>query len=158
MFSYRVSFFGHRTLYAITVLEEKLEDLAFELIRNHEFVEFYVGRNGDFDISVASAIKRAQRRTGKERSALILTLPYVVKDIEYYEEFYDEIIIPTEGKHHFKSAIAKRNEWMIDNSDLVVTFVQENSGGAHKAMKYAQSRGVDLVNIGESMPTIIFKY
>ena len=155
MFSYRVSFFGHRTLYSLHGLDDKIENIAVELIRKYEFVEFYVGRNGDFDIIAASAIKRAQRRMGKERSALILTLPYVVKDIEYYEKFYDEIIIPTEGKQHFKTAITKRNEWMIDNSDLVIACVQNESGGAYNAIKYAQSRKVKVLNIGEDRITMI---
>ena len=157
MFPYRVSFFGHRTLYSIRDLEKKLEDIVDTLIRNHQFVEFYVGRNGDFDISVASVIKRVQHRVGEETCALILTLPYVVKDIEYYEKYYGEVIVPVEGKQHFKAAITKRNEWMIENSDLVITYVQENSGGAYKAMKYAQSKGVKVLNIGNDRLTMILK-
>ena len=157
MFPYKVSFFGHRTLYSIRELENKVEDIALTLVRNHKFVEFYVGRNGDFDILVASAIKRVQHRMGEETCALILTLPYVVKDIQYYEKFYGEVIVPVEGKQHFKAAITKRNEWMVDNSDLVITCVQNESGGAYKAMKYAQSKGVKVLNIGNDRLTMILK-
>ncbi|MBE6531064.1 MAG: hypothetical protein E7679_03090 [Ruminococcaceae bacterium] len=157
MFPYRVSFFGHRTLYSIRDLEDKVEDITLTLVRNRQFVEFYVGRNGDFDIVVASAIKRVQHRVGKEICPIILTLPYVVKDIEYYQKFYDDVIVPVEGKHHFKAAIAKRNEWMIDNSDLVITYVQNESGGAYKAMKYAQSKGVKVLNIENDRLNMILK-
>ena len=58
---FRVTFAGHRKIYGRCDLEDRIQKIAEKIIRNNDFVEFYVGRNGDFDISVASAIKRAQR-------------------------------------------------------------------------------------------------
>ena len=104
---YRVTFFGHRTLTSIAEVEKAVEELATELLRQREFVEFYVGRNGDYDVAVASAVKRAQKAVDRQNGALILALPYPVKDLEYYESYYDEIVFPLEEKTHFKAAITK---------------------------------------------------
>ena len=68
-------------------------------------MEFYIGRHGTFDEYAASVIKRAQKAVRDDNSVMILTLPYTVKNIEFYEEYYDEIIIPDIGRPHPKVAI-----------------------------------------------------
>jgi hypothetical protein len=147
---YRVSFFGHRILASTRQIEETVECMGKELIRTKDFVEFLVGRNGDYDILVASSVKRAQKAMGKQNSVLVLVLPYGVKDFEYYREYYDDIVIPITEKTHFKAAITKRNRWMVENSDLVIGFVQNQSGGAYAALKYASESGVETVNINKN--------
>ena len=148
---YRVSFIGHRTLYNIRSVEDRIERLARELLLQKEYVEFYVGRNGDFDLVVASSIKRAQTVFGNHNSTLILVLPYPAKDQAYYEAFYDEVCLPIDRKTHFKAAITKRNEWLIDHSDLLIAYVQTESGGAYQTMKYAQQKGIEIINIARDI-------
>ena len=145
---YRVAFIGHREIYGHYRLEDKIEQIAKDLLREKEYVDFYVGRNGDFDISTASAIKRAQKAIGHHNSSLILLLPYSMKDEKYYEKFYDEIQYPIDSKTHVKAAITKRNRWMIENADLLVAFVEKGKkGGAMTTLKYAQSRCLKIINL-----------
>ena len=145
---YRIAFIGHREIYGHYRLEEKIEQIAREKLHEKEYVEFYVGRNGDFDISVASAIKRAQKAIGHHNSCLILVQPYPMKDDEYYEKFYDELQYPVDSKIHPKAAITKRNQWMIENTELLVAFVEEGrKGGALTTLKYAQKNGVEIINL-----------
>ena len=147
METYRVSFIGHRKIYRIGEIEEFLNRYIYDLLSKKEYVEFYVGRNGDFDVIVASVIKNVQSAFGKHNSSLNLVLPYRSKDEEYYADFYDEICLPIDAKTHFKSAISKRNEWMIDNSDLLISYVEDQHGGAYTAQKYAKRKGVETINI-----------
>ena len=80
---------------------------------------------------------------------MTLILPYTVKDIDYYEKYYDDIIIPDRVTNAYpKFAITMRNEWMVDECDLVVGCIQHNSGGAYKAVKYAKKSGREVINIG----------
>ena len=145
---YRVSFIGHRQIDRFRFVEEHLDQIISELLNNKEYVEFYVGRNGDFDTMVASAVKRGQKAYGTANSSLILVLPYTVADIELLEQFYDEIWFPEElYKVHYKSAITKRNEWLVKNSDLLVAYVVNDSGGAAYSLKQAQKEGVQIKNI-----------
>ena len=44
-------------------------------------------------------------------------------------------------------AITVRNQAMIDRSDLVVGGVARESGGAYRAMRYAQTRGAAWMNL-----------
>ena len=145
---YRIAFIGHREIYGHYRLEEKIEQIIREKLHTKEYVELYVGRNGDFDISVASATKRVQEALGHHNSSLVLLQPYPMKDDPYYEKFYDEIWYPVDGKIHPKSAITKRNQWMIDNADLLVAYVEEGrKGGAYTTLQYAYKRGVEIINL-----------
>ena len=56
-----VSLFGHRTVYDVMELDNKLTPLINELIQTKMYVSFLIGRNGEFDEYAASVIKRAQK-------------------------------------------------------------------------------------------------
>lgn len=146
---YRVSFIGHRQVEHFRETEEQLTKIVKDLIRSKEFVEFYIGRNGEFDILAASVIKRVQENYGKANNTLILIIPYKIADLEYMEKYYDEIWYPDELHGvHYKSAITKRNEWFVDHSDLLIAYVTKDYGGAYDCMKKAQQNGVSVAQIG----------
>lgn len=147
-----MSLFGHRMLRNPAAMESALEETVLRLLREHEFVEFLIGRNGDFDLLAASVIRRCRRSAGGENSAMILVLPY--ETAEYKHDlpallgYYDEVRICEEAASgHFRAAMAARNRAMVDQSDLLVCCVERQSGGACRAMAYARTRGVECVNL-----------
>ncbi len=147
---YRITFIGHRYIEENYDLEDKIYKIVKEKLANEEYVELYVGHSGEFDTLAASAVKRAQKSLEISNSSLILTLPYIMKDIELYERFYDDVIIPI-PKTHPKSAITKRNCWMVDNCDLLIAYVlPERRGGALTALKYAKKKGIKIINLSLS--------
>lgn len=145
---YTVSLFGHREIDDLRQMENRLMPIVSGLIKNKPYVAFLIGRNGEFDEYGASVIKRAQKENGKENNDMTLVLPYRVADVEYYEKYYDSIIIP-EAVHgvHYKAAITLKNRWMVEKSDLVIVYVEREYGGAFKAMKYAESLGKCVINL-----------
>ena len=147
---YRVSLFGHREIYDLRAIEEKLYPILAKLLRTKPFVELRIGRNGEFDEYAASVIKRVQKEVGKDNNALILVLPYTVKDMEYYEAYYDEMMISESiGKAHPKQAITLRNRWLVETADLVIVYVERESGGAYTAMRYAEKLNKTIINLAE---------
>ena len=111
---YTISFFGHRKIYDIRQVDERLSPLLKELIQTKPYVAFLIGRHGEFDEYVASVIKRVQKEVGSDNNDLTLVLPYMMADIEYYEKYYDNVIIPehVDGVHP-KFAITLKNRWMV---------------------------------------------
>ncbi|MBQ8849407.1 MAG: hypothetical protein IJ011_03620 [Clostridia bacterium] len=147
---YTVSFFGHRELHDLRRIDERLVPILKELIRTKEYVAFLVGRNGEFDEYVTSVIKRVQNEVGKDNNDMTLVLPYTVADLEYYEKYYDGIIIPDSVKGVYpKSAITLKNRWVVERSDLVIVNVERNNGGAYTAMKYAEKLNKQIINLCE---------
>lgn len=148
---YTVSFFGHRRIYDPIRIERQLEELVRKLLREHQYVEFLVGRDGDFDLLVASVIRRCKREYRNDNSALIWVLPYMTADYrdneDSYREYYDEIEISSGT--HYKAAFQQRNRSLIERSDLAVFYVEKAEGGAHSTMKYAAAQGVEIINLYE---------
>ena len=145
---YTVSFFGHRKLYDLRQIDERLSPLIKKLIQTKQYVAFLIGRHGEFDEYAASVIKRVQKEIGSDNNDLTLVIPYIVADIEYYEKYYDNVIIPepVEGAHQ-KLAITLRNQWMVEQSDLVIVNVEHSKGGAYTAMKYAEKNNKKIINL-----------
>lgn len=148
--TYRIALFGHRDFSEHRMLDVKLDLLLTELIDTKPCLELYIGRNGEFDVYAASVIKRFQKRVGKASCALILVLPYPQRDMEYYEAYYDSVMIPERTeKTHPKGAITKRNRLMVEQADLVISCVQRKKGGAYAALQYAKKLNKTTVNLAE---------
>ena len=152
MNSFSVSFFGHRQLNDPFTVERYLETLIRELLNTKQYVEFLVGRDGEFDQLVASTIRRCKRAIRDDNSALVLVLPYETAEyrhnVQSFQDYYDEIEICAESAaKHFKSAHQTRNRSMVDRSHLVVFCVDHESGGAYATMRYAEKKGVQTINL-----------
>lgn len=149
---YTVSFFGHRQLSNHFSIEEKLRPILHDLITRKEYVEFLVGRDGEFDQLVSSVVRDAAERYSCGNTSLVLVLPYeraeYTNNMDSFAAYYDEIeICPQSANAHFKAAIGLRNRAMIDRSDLVICAVEHNSGGAYTAMSYAEKLGKRIINL-----------
>ena len=46
---FTVSFFGHRMIVNALEIENRLEQLIRTLLQEHQYVEFLVGRDGEFE-------------------------------------------------------------------------------------------------------------
>jgi len=145
---FTVSLFGHREIRDLRHLEMKLTPIVKELIQAKPFIVFLIGRNGEFDEYAASIIKTVKKEYQNTNIDLTLVLPYTVADIEYYEKYYDSIIIPESmyGAHP-KSAILLKNRWMVERSDAVIAYAERNNGGAYKAMKYAEKLHKEVIDL-----------
>lgn len=140
---YTVSFFGHRKITDSIEIEKRLDKLVRELIRTKEYVEFLVGRNGDFDTLVSSVIRKAIAELDYGNASHILVLPYETAEFrdntDSYKDYYTEVeICEQAAAAHFRAAIQIRNKAMVDRSDLVVCCIEHNSGGAYKTIEYAK--------------------
>ena len=151
---YTVSFFGHRYIERGTEIENRLDKLLHDLITQKEYVDFLIGRDGDFDLLASAAIKRAVRSYGYGNTHFTLVLPYMKAEYrdneKEYLDYYDEVDVCYESSiTHPKATIQIRNRSMIERSDLVVCCVQHNSGGSYRALQYAEKQGKRIINISD---------
>lgn len=151
---FTVSFFGHRELGSFTATERRLEQIVHDLLMNKEYVEFLVGRNGDFDQLAASTVRRMKRTCGDCNSSLVLVLPYPTAEYrnneDSFHEYYDDVeICDAAAGAHFKSAMQIRNREMVDRSDLVLCCIEHQSGGAWQTVQYAIKQEKTIINLVE---------
>lgn len=146
-------FFGHRHIENFRVAKERTEGLIRRLVLEKEYVEFLVGREGEYDQIVSSAIRRVKQEVFAENSSHTWVLPYqkaeLTRNLIDFEFYYDEIeICEASAAAHPKAAIQIRNRYMVDRSDLCVFFVEHQSGGAWQTMRYAMRREKEVMNLG----------
>lgn len=139
--------FGHRQIF--DNIDEQIYDYVVEAVRIG-CDTFFTGDMGDFDKKFSSAVRRAKKKYPHIK--LICVKPYLTRELqeskEYYYAMYDDIIIPTElADVHYKSIITKRNQWMIDNSDIVIGYTIRDYGGAYTAVKYAEKQNKKILYI-----------
>jgi len=149
---YTVSFFGHRYVEHWTEIENRLDKLLYDLIRQKEYVDLLIGRDGEFDLLASAVIKRAIRSYGCGNTHFTLVLPYMKAEYRDNEqsflEYYDEVEVCSEAAAaHPKSAIQVRNRNLVDCSDLVVCCIQHKSGGAYRTVQYAEKQGKKIINL-----------
>lgn len=156
MDTYTVSFFGHRRIDDSLIVDRRLDMLIRRLLLEKPYIEFLVGRDGDFDQLVSSAIRRAKRTVRDDNSSLVWVLPYVTAEYrnnaESYHEYYDEVeICEAAAGSHYKAAFQARNRRMVDRSNLVVFCINHHSGGAYQTMSYAQKQGIPYINLYDEL-------
>ncbi len=149
---YTVSFFGHRQLSEPLAVERRLEKIVRTLLLKKEYVEFLVGRDGEFDLLAASVVRRCKRAVRSDNSALIWVMPYVTAEYRKNEEsflrYYDEIeVCAASAEKHFKAAYQTRNQSMVDRSDFGIFCVERSTGGAYQALQYAQQGKLSVINL-----------
>lgn len=149
---YTVSLFGHNRLSEPIYTEKALERTVRELIKTKEYVEFLIGRKGDFDILAASVVRAVNNELGYGNVSLVLVLPYSTmeyrKNKDSFEKYYDEEeICERSSIAYFKSAYGTCCRSMVDRSDLVVCCVEHESGGAYQTIEYAIKQKKRIKNI-----------
>lgn len=155
MFSvYTVCFFGHRQIDDFSLVEQKVETFIIKLLNEHEYVEFLVGRDGEFDQLVTSAILRCRKRMDTANCSVIWVMPYLksnyIKNRESYDSYYDSVeVCELSANAHPKSAIQIRNKAMVDRSDLCVFYVTHKGGGAYQTLRYAEKADANIINLCE---------
>lgn len=137
-----VTFFGHKDTPKET--EPTLRATLINLIENHNAIKFYVGNNRNFDIMVRRVLEELSAVYSIEYSVVLAYLP-VQKDEN--EKLKNTILpdgIETVPK---RFAISWRNKWMIDRSDIVVTYVTHNFGGASQFKDLAERKGKRVIEL-----------
>ncbi len=146
-----IAFFGHSNVTNTEKLIVLLNETIKEVISDSPKVTFYLGGYGDFD-RIAAQVCRILKSEYPNTEAVFVS-PYFSlssqQKIQSNEEMnlYDASIYPPLESVHPRYAIVKRNEWMAENADLVIAYVEYSHGGAHRAVKHAKKKGKRIINL-----------
>ena len=139
------TFFGHKE--CPDTIRSQLNEVLVDLIRNHDIDIFYVGNQGRFDAIVRGVLRELKKEYPQINYAVVLAyMPG--KQTEFVD--YSDTMLP-EGIEsiHPRYAISWRNNWMLRQSDYVVTYITHTWGGAAQFVSKAEKQGkiiIDLVS------------
>lgn len=97
---------------------------------------FYLGGYGDFDSLAATAVRR--QKAVYPHITAILVLAYLNRETDTSR--YDDTTYPPLENVPPRYAIVRRNEWMVRESDVVISGVTHGWGGAAKTLDYARRK------------------
>ncbi len=113
---------------------------------------FLNGGQGAFDRTCAQAVHSLQKDYPKLKS--ILVIPYHNFRI-FDETLFDEIITPDTSNSvsytGYKTAIPKRNRYLINNASTAICYVFHISGGAYSTYQFAQKKKLRIINISDEL-------
>ena len=139
-----VTFFGHKN--TPKEIEPTLRTTLIDLIENKNVTVFYVGNNGSFDTMVRRQLENLSQTYPITYNIVLAYLP--TKKSEY-DELANTILpegIETVPK---RFAISFRNKWMVEQSDVVVTYVTHSFGGAAQFKEMAVKQGKTVIELSE---------
>jgi len=138
------TFIGHRDCFDIS--KDAIKQKIVELIE-HGYSVFTNGAMGNFDLLCAKCVYELKQIYPQIKN--IVVIPYLSFKIPF-QEYFDEVVYP-EGfeKYHFKSAIVKRNRYLVDNATASICYVKYSFGGAIETFKYAEKKGIAIINLAK---------
>ena len=138
------TFFGHKD--TPKEIEPTLRSTLIDLIENKNVTVFYVGNNGNFDTMVRHQLEDLSHIYPITYSVVLAYLPTE-------KNKYDDLThtIYPEGLETVpkRFAISWRNKWMIQQSDIVVTYVTHNFGGAWHFKALAERKNKTLIELSK---------
>lgn len=140
----KVTFCGHSKLILHNVILKKYAEILIQLIEEGAN-EFLLGGYGSFD-SISANLVHALKKTYPYIHSTLVTA-YINQ--EKRSDIYDDIEYPPIENVPLKFAINKRNEWMVDNSDVVISYVKAPVGGAAKTLEYAKRKRKRIIDLAE---------
>ena len=138
-----VTFCGHKEIADYEAVRQWLADILYGLIADGART-FLLGGYGEFDSLAALLLRDLKQRY--DAIEVILVLPYLNRNMDSSE--YDSTIYPPLERVPKRFAISRRNQWMVEQADLVVAYVQHSWGGAAKTLEYAERKKKAVLRYG----------
>ena len=138
----KVTCCGHREVICSDKLTRQLRFVLCDLISEGADT-FLLGGYGVFDSMAAMAIRDLKSIYPHIRSTLVLA--YLDRD--HNAELYDDTIYPPLEGVPLRYAISQRNRWMVDASDVVVSYVAHSYGGAATTLRYAEQKKKRIIHL-----------
>ena len=137
------TFFGHRD--CPDTIKPKLKETLIKLITEQNVNTFYVGNQGHFDSLVRGVLRELKEEYQYINYAVVLA--YFPKENTIGEDYSDTIIPDGIENVPPRFAISYRNNWMLNQSDFVVTYITRPRGGAYQFALKAYKYGKNIINI-----------
>ena len=155
---HRCCFTGHRPE-KLNCPEEQVKALLDAAVRQaveDGFTTFITGMARGVDIWAGQAVLKL--RAQNPAIKLVAASPYKGFEDRWsdaWKEQYSFLLQWADAVRYIcpgysKGAFQKRNEWMVDRSSRVIAFYNGESGGTRNTIRYAESKGVQVINLLQS--------
>ena len=161
----RVCFTGHRPAKLHASEAAVKAALATEIKRAYDegYRTFITGMAQGVDIWAGELVLQLRSKDSSVR--LICALPFPGFGDSWSPEWrqrYHAVLTQADltreiSDHYSMATFQKRNEWMVEQADLVIAYVKYSWGGAAKTLECAKRKKVPIINISLKQQNILHK-
>ena len=137
------TFFGHRD--CPETIKSKLRETLIDMITNHDVDMFYVGNQGRYDAIVRNVLRELKKEYTQINYAVVLA--YMPGKKTEHDDYSDTMLPEGIESVHPRYAISWRNNWMLRQSDYVVTYITHSWGGAYQYIPKAIRQEKYMINL-----------
>lgn len=138
-----------------TAFEDKLTDSIFALA-SEGYSRFYTGAARGFDLLAAELVLLGRRLRGVSVE-LYCAVPFRGQDTGWSEAWRRRYARVLEQADHVeyladgycRGCYQRRNQFMVDHSQLVLTYYDGQAGGTAGTLAYARRQGKPIVNLAD---------
>ena len=149
-------FTGHRIIKGEikTRLEKEISNLC-----KKGYNTFFSGGALGFDTIAAQTVIKLKE---KYNIRLILVLPCKNQDLkwkEYDKEVYKNLKAKADdifyiSDDYYTGCMLRRNDYIIDKSNIIISYQFKNTGGTAYTVKKAKEKGIEVINVYSSGQTL----
>ena len=139
------SFFGHKDT-PLSVYPQII-GIIEKLVKSKTVRRFMVGNHGNFDYMVLKALRELKQEYPDICYSVILA--YLPKGRQKYDYYIPIETMFPDGLEAVpkKFAISWRNKWMVNQSQLIICYIDRSWGGAAQFVEYAKKQGKEIINL-----------
>lgn len=145
------AFTGHRNLVGTDFDELLLERVVLNLVKTG-YDRFLCGMAVGFDMKAAQAVISLKK---DYEVKLVACLPCTNQSERFSarsKALYDEIlkecdeVVVLDGEYR-SGCMQKRDRYLVDNCDALVSFLRKNSGGTYYTVNYAKMKNKKIIEL-----------
>ena len=140
------SFFGHRSIIDAEPVKQQLYEVVEDLIVNQNVDKFLLGEMGDFEIMAGEVVESLKKKYPHIIRHAILCFTEQVQQVAKVDSDCFHLDISVERCKR-RGRIPKRNQMVVDESDIVVCYINAPYGGAYTAYQRAVKKNKQIINL-----------
>ncbi|MCC8087783.1 MAG: SLOG family protein [Rikenellaceae bacterium] len=141
------------------LLHHQLESRLLETIRNlarEGYKTYLTGMAAGFDLMAASAVLKLKKKFTTIKLVCMIPFPeQAVNFPQYWKSEYARVLVEAYSKievsgYYHRGAFHKRNDFLLDNSSVLVCYYDGQTGGTQYTVQRARLRGLKVYNLCET--------
>ncbi|MBR5130294.1 MAG: hypothetical protein IKV03_03630 [Alphaproteobacteria bacterium] len=140
------SFFGHRSIIDDVSVKQQLYEVVEELIVNQDVDTFLLGEMGDFEIIAGKVLQELKKKYPHiARETILCFSEQLQGDGKVSADWIHLDLAVSKCKR--RGRIPKRNQMVVDQSDVIVCYINVPYGGAYTAYQRALKKNKQIINL-----------
>ena len=145
------AFTGHRDIKNISEVKAKLKEILRELIKKG-YTDFYNGGAIGFDFISAACVIELKKEYDITLNMILPCKDQALKWSDDYKKVYQTIIAKSDSVEYIEEkytayCMQKRNRALCEKCDILIAYLEKNTGGTLFTVNYAKKLGKDVINI-----------